>query len=81
MTKSELTAALAIATSDRPLANVDDSALSGLYLPDFKAPAHVTLEAAARTVRDLAVQFNGTLDNAALDEFGRVARHRVLIVG
>ena len=81
MTKTELAAALAIAQSDMSLAHVDDSALSGLYSPDFKGPAHVTLDVAARAVRELAIQFNGRVDAEALDEFGRAARHRVLIVG
>lgn len=80
--KSELTDALAVARDEKvSLLEVDASALHGLYLPTFKAPVTTTRLVVAKMLRELVVNFNGTVDAAGLAEFGRVARHRVLVVG
>ncbi len=78
MTKRELQEALAIATSDESLSDVDHSVLFGLYLPTFRP---VVGKPVARLLREVAVMFNGTVCPSEVAEFAAAAQRRITVIG
>jgi hypothetical protein len=82
VTKSELSEALVVALNpNESLLDVDMMPLYGLYTKDFKGPVPTTKRVVAAMIRHLAVSVNGQADAEALAEFGRIGRHRILVVG
>lgn len=81
MTKMELVRAVEIARDGGvSLADVDHSPLCGLATRDFVSVV-TTVKVVAKMVRELAVRFDGSVDEVELSEFARLARHRVTLVG
>lgn len=78
MTREQIRQALEIAKSDESLESVDHSCLEGLYLPSFKQ-VFTTIRVVAKTLRELVVQFNGEIVSDELDQFSKVARHKILV--
>ena len=80
MTMQQLSQAVAIARSDKPLDIESMGIFDGFGLPEFK-PVVCTLDALAMLVRWQCVQFNGGLDPQALNEIAECGRHRFHVVG
>lgn len=78
MTKEQVGRAREMAMSEQ-LPDVDDSVLSGLYLPSFVSPVYTTIRVVARAMQDY-IQFNGKWDESAIEEFCKVARTKIRIL-
>jgi hypothetical protein len=79
MTKAQLSTAITLAQSKDPLTGEDISLFDGFGLKDFK-PVTCTLRQLAALVRWQAVNFNGTIDAAALNEIVSAGRHKFDVV-
>ena len=79
MTKQQFSQAWTLAQSPQDL-NVDEDVLFGCGLPDFQ-PAYCTIEQVAKLLRwQCFYIFGGGFDAEELNNMGKIARRKFLIV-
>lgn len=78
MTKSELSAALKIAKSDKEL-HEDLSIFLGYGLKNFDK-IYVTLDAVAKLIRYQCIQFDGSIDTEKLNSLAYHSRQKFMVI-